>query len=380
MGLTTQPLRPRPFLRLATAMQPLDDLAFGCLIGGWCGDAAGAHVEFGHGPISHKRAVHAMHMPGGGPHGIGKGQVTDDSELELAQLQALMTAPHPKTASDFPVNAVAQKYIEWFHSNPFDMGRTCRNAFGFARNAVEMCENARVYNMVSQANGALMRSAGLAVWGRFLSYEDLAECARMDARLSHPHPITVDVNAVYVCTLAHLLRGCDKGLAAAAAEALECARQTATHPLVLQWLHESQNMGDAYEAALENVGHVKHAFMLAMYHLGRGTQYEDAIRHVIQQGGDTDTNAKVVGSLLGAAQGVDAIPKYMRDPVLNFDSTQGVLRPATYCPRWTWLELPGWIRLAHTLQKQEDEPQGPQIKCQQSHGMRTCRPYAFCPQ
>ncbi len=41
----------------------------------------------------------------------------------------------------------------------------------------------------SQANGALMRAAPLAVWGHRLPVETLAACARADARLSHPSPV-----------------------------------------------------------------------------------------------------------------------------------------------------------------------------------------------
>lgn len=41
----------------------------------------------------------------------------------------------------------------------------------------------------------------------------------------------------------------------------------------------------------------------------------------VKCGGDTDTNAKIVGNLLGAYYG-NCIPEYMSKPVLEFDSTK----------------------------------------------------------
>ena len=68
--------------------------------------------------------------------------------------------------------------------------------------------------------------------------------------------------------------------------------------------------------------HVKHGFILAFYFLLRlesGCNFEQAIRYTIQQGGDTDTNACIVGGLLGAAVGLDGIPAHMRLKVLELD-------------------------------------------------------------
>lgn len=45
------------------------------------------------------------------------------------------------------------------------------------------------------------------------------------------------------------------------------------------------------------------------------------------QGGDTDTNACIVGGLVGAAVGVQGIPKNMAEKVLGFKKGKGVPRP-----------------------------------------------------
>ena len=47
------------------------------------------------------------------------------------------------------------------------------------------------------------------------------------------------------------------------------------------------------------------------------------------KGGDTDTNAAIVGGLIGALHGASAIPEYMKAPVLARDTdSPGIPRPA----------------------------------------------------
>jgi len=43
-------------------------------------------------------------------------------------------------------------------------------------------------------------------------------------------------------------------------------------------------------------------------------------------GGDTDTNACIVGGLIGAACGAESIPDHMKTPVLSCDTARGEQR------------------------------------------------------
>ena len=49
--------------------------------------------------------------------------------------------------------------------------------------------------------------------------------------------------------------------------------------------------------------------MWAFYYLKNQTSYNDALKDILKRGGDTDTNAAIVGGLLGAADGIDGINK-----------------------------------------------------------------------
>jgi hypothetical protein len=45
--------------------------------------------------------------------------------------------------------------------------------------------------------------------------------------------------------------------------------------------------------------------------------YQQAISHVLLLGGDTDTNAAIVGGMVGAYHGAAGIPDFMKGPVLE---------------------------------------------------------------
>ena len=50
------------------------------------------------------------------------------------------------------------------------------------------------------------------------------------------------------------------------------------------------------------------ALQLAYYHFFNTTSFYDALVHTISRGGDTDTNACIVGSIMGAKVGIKNIP------------------------------------------------------------------------
>jgi len=68
------------------------------------------------------------------------------------------------------------------------------------------------------------------------------------------------------------------------------------------------------------VGFVKIAFTYAFQHLLSGSNYLEAISTTLLRGGDTDTNACIVGGLLGTACGAESIPDEMRNAVVNCDT------------------------------------------------------------
>ena len=59
--------------------------------------------------------------------------------------------------------------------------------------------------------------------------------------------------------------------------------------------------------------------MYAFYYLNHNVSYQDALRDIIKRGGDTDTNACIVGGLLGAACGFNNLPKDIKNEFFDKD-------------------------------------------------------------
>ncbi|KAG1664748.1 hypothetical protein FOA52_004756 [Chlamydomonas sp. UWO 241] len=321
----------------------LASAAYSCLLGGAVGDAVGAVLEFYRTEITHADVEAALSMPGGGAHCVGRGQVTDDTELSIALASALVGAD---PSAGFPSDAVARAYREWAASDPFDIGNTCAAAFmsrGPAEGtghgaAASMQAAASASSSSSEANGALMRCAPIAVWGCRLPAEGIAEAARTDARLSHPSDVCQDASAAYVVALAHLITHPEDASGALAAATSACAR----NPCVTRWLCEESAaawppLGPG--GALHCAGHARWGFVLAFGALRSGASFADALRATLLAGGDTDTNAAIVGAMVGALHGSSSergVPPDLVGPVLNCDPSargfKGRPRPACYAP------------------------------------------------
>jgi ADP-ribosyl-[dinitrogen reductase] hydrolase len=281
--------------------------------------------------------------------------VTDDSELAIALATALAAGCSDDAAAAvpgrrrLPVEQIARSYYRWYRSPPFDCGMTCGGAFhsvqrlaatcqvvdGPGRGAVAdtMLSSAAALNMRSKANGALMRASPWAVWGHRLPPDVVAAAAVLDAQLSHPNPHSCAANAAYVVAIHHLLcheRDAD-GAVAAARHWLVAHNERGMFDDVVQWLDDAPL---ALEPAEPNCGFVKIAFMHAFYHLLHASPFVDAISTTIAAGGDTDTNAAIVGGMMGAYWGVHGIPPHMVQHVLEFKPA--MCHGARQRPEWLW--------------------------------------------
>jgi ADP-ribosyl-[dinitrogen reductase] hydrolase len=307
----------------------MNDEIIGCLIGGAVGDASGAPLEFYRSEITDETVYGAMRMPGGGALKVGAGQLTDDSELAISLMSNLVL--HTPEES-FPADTVALSYIAWFQSRPFDIGNTCRNAMRLTLSgrddehpAQQMILLSKQKNMDSESNGSLMRCAAIGVWARHLSNDIIADYARQDASLSHPNEVCQDVNAVFCILIAYLIKNPrDFKGATMLLDEPNCGLKDELHETVKSWI-ESSKMKDisALNCAL-NMGHVKYAFILMLFFLRNDFDYETAIFQTLKKGGDTDTNAAIVGNLIGCLKGYGSIPEYMVLPVLAFDCSTHV--------------------------------------------------------
>ncbi|KAG2516771.1 hypothetical protein JM18_007925 [Phytophthora kernoviae] len=274
------------------------DCAYGAFLGLLCGDAAGATLEFSPGVITKLDVGRAMLMPGGGVFNVGKGQITDDSELALSLARGL--SGH-RPSDGFALESVARQYVAWCDSKPFDIGNTCAAAFGVTPDkdgnyAAAMTQTAATSCSSSEANGSLMRIAPLAIWSVGELEESIVALARTEATLSHPNLVCQDCNAVYCLLVEHLLR--NPGDFQGAVDRGEQFVRNSVLSVVRQWFLE-ESLDISTLVCTKNVGHVRWAFVLAVYFLRENESYERAIHQTLLKGGDTDTNAAIDRILRG---------------------------------------------------------------------------------
>jgi ADP-ribosylglycohydrolase len=242
--------------------------------------------------------------------------------------------------SEFDLEAIAQEYATWVRSNPYDIGNTTRAALGcFEQHrwqescehdgyAAGMTQAAAALCIDSKSNGSLMRATPLGVCGHHLSTTELADYARQDSCLSHPNPSCWQAVAAYVIAIAHLLNHLGDRQGAFAAASAWAATHAGSE--VQKWLTDAaQGVIVPYEP---QIGYVRIGFTHAFRHLWLGTDYVAAITETLASGGDTDTNACIIGGLIGAAEGAEAIPVALRQAVLTCDTTQGQPRPVFLHP------------------------------------------------
>jgi ADP-ribosylglycohydrolase len=178
-----------------------------------------------------------------------------------------------------------------------------------------------------------MRAGPLGVWAAARGKDDAAAAAAAadDARLSHPNRACVDAAGAYVVAITALVRAPGNGAAALDAAARWAEARACDE--VRAWLGEARAGVAPPCSPLD--GFVRIAFTHAFLHLARGSTYEEALRETLAGGGDTDTNACVVGGILGARWGASGIPPALRDAVLGCDLARGAhpRRPDALHPR-----------------------------------------------
>ena len=303
--------------------------ALGAVMGALIGDAAGAVLEFWGDKPSRRDVDDALMMDGGGALDVAPGQITDDGELAIALAEALASE-----SGEYHPDSVARAYIDWAESEPFDIGHATRSALRHGRMGSDLstiCQReAMAINSESKANGALMRITPLAVASAYYSHEESIALAYKDAELTHPNITCQQANASYVLAIRHLIMqpGDSTGAIHAAQRYLEPFQSE-----VGAWLNDALN-GNIPDAT-RMIGFVRHGFTRAFHHLATGSELRDALFHTLQAGGDTDTNACIVGGLLGAYWGIDEIASKsssapMLNRVINCDTSLGQTRPARY--------------------------------------------------
>lgn len=286
--------------------------AQGALLGQLVGDALGSIVEF-------KTADEIRRLF---PKGVTElvassvfhtlpGQPTDDSEMALALARSIVTR------GEYSAEAVWESYMRWNDSDPFDCGNTIRAAI------------VGVKNQTSQANGAMMRVSPIGITGVQSSIENVSWWARLDAGLTHPHPVCLNANSIYATAITTAVAN-----DLSAQDLYEFVAESEAEPSVADVIARAQTSPP--EDYITQQGWVLIAFQNALWQLLHAKSFEEALIDTVRRGGDTDTNAAICGALLGGLYGIEAIPKRWVDTVLSCRPEAGAPHVRQPRPREYW--------------------------------------------
>ena len=189
------------------------------------------------------------------------------------------------------------------------------------KGSLETCLNSiNGFNSESQSNGCLMRTTPLAVFCHKLKDEQIYELTKKDVNLTHTHEIAILATTCYNIAIAHLLN--NFGDAKGAIERVgNYVKSVDNSEFKDRWrkMMEAENEDDLIRAD-RLIGFIMIAFSYAFYYLKNDYTYEKAINNMLLRGGDTDTNAAIVGGLLGARYGINEIPEKWTKAVINCEN------------------------------------------------------------
>jgi len=320
----------------------------GMILGGAIGDSLGAPFEF----ECRQKYTGLLNIPteiltqdGWQLRGV-PGQCTDDTEMTLALWNSIIKNKLKYTQQDAVLN-----YINFVNNNTGkyrDIGLNTKKIFNNIDNWKEyVIRHKKIFSgnidNWSQSNGALMRCAPLAIIKLFC--KDSEDISLKDCELTNPHPNTMLTNYIFVESIINAIRGKTKMYIYE--DALGVAINNKNKDIV-------KILKCAYEGKLIDVkkkaGWVFNALYCSFYSLLQFSSYQNSIKWIILQKGDTDTNACISGYLLGAYYGLDELLKNTKtrnniNIMLNVEIPNELSPLPEYIMNWT-----NFLRIINCMQ------------------------------
>lgn len=236
----------------------------GAIYGFAIGDAMGATTEFMTAEQIQKKHGQVNDIIGGGWLGLHPGEITDDTQMTMCVMSAIMR--QPETVEEFR-KYCEDNFILWVNSKPKDIGAQCARAIHDL-----MFGKKTPVDSQARGNGSLMRAMPLAVLG--LHFHNMVQ-----GQITHNNKFCSNI-------------------------ILEYSR------MVQDYLNDKDN--NKYirkiKGLLEPTGYILNTFNNSVY-WSKKNSFEEAIIGAVNHGGDADTIAAITGSLAGAKFGYNAIPE-----------------------------------------------------------------------
>ena len=238
----------------------------GTVYGFAIGDAMGATTEFMSEEQIQRFFGKLTEIIGGGWLNLKAGEVTDDTQMTMCVMNALMRVlPKGDQIGYSFITECRKEFIEWYKSNPKDVGNQCSKAI----NHMIAGYYGMYYQNDALGNGSLMRAMPCAIL-------DIPLLNELQGRMTHNN--------------------------------LECIQIIQNYSRLIQsYIHNISYNGEV-KGLLEPSGYIVNTFNNSVYWSCKDS-FEEAIIGAVNHGGDADTIAAITGSLAGARFGFDEIPK-----------------------------------------------------------------------
>ncbi len=303
------------------------------------------------------------------------GQVTDDSEMAMSQAYAILETPNYKSLNE---HLLYYFYALWYHSNPIDIGPVTKSALNYLNmdkinitdeeiftNIIK--DKIKLKNSESLANGFIMRASPFLCWfymankkyiqntlltkstiSYFELYNKVYNEMIKDIQLTHPNKENVVAGSIYIfmglCSMEHF----------SGKEILENTQILLENDYFKNELNEEEfKVKKHFENTLkefskenfdkdsffsnlqEQSGLYLHSFNLTLYYLfvfdtlKEKMELKDIYNNIVYDiwnfGGDTETNAAIVGMIIGPLIGMENFDKKYFDVFLDFYSKERLI-------------------------------------------------------
>lgn len=266
----------------------------GGLIGLAIGDALGGTTEFMSPDEIIRVHGRVTDIIGGGVWGLEPEETTDDTAMTIAVAKGILEN------SEDPIEAIGQYFLDWFNTNPKDVGITIQIAFHkYKEDWAEAAKEAHfALDEKSAGNGSLMRCLPIA-----LAYTDLKkmeEITYLQSNMTHFDDEAAHTCIIYNRIAYRLLQG---------ENLKEVIEQEARNTIYEKELYEKPNCPAD--------GYVVHTMKWVLYWLLTCETYRDVVVEATNLGGDSDTIAAIAGGLKGIEVGWSNLPREYEGKLKN---------------------------------------------------------------
>lgn len=248
-----------------------------------------------------------------------KGEWTDDTDQVICILDSVIKN------KELDEKHVAGEFYKWMQRGPKDIGfftQRVLNTPDYLSNPHKIARKRwEKEGGLTAPNGALMRTSVIGTW-MFWDKSRVTDFAERIAKTTHYDPRCV-ASCVIVSQIIRSLIHEDRVLTKD--EILEYGSNY--HPKVSKYVEKGMN---SFIHSLELDDENKRAYTLrglsvALWAMKNDMTFEEGLFKVVAEGGDSDTNAALTCSILGAKLGFSAIPEYWIENLHNKEKLDALI-------------------------------------------------------